>query len=94
MISTQDLLQKHTPNAWFNGLTAQQKLLIILMRERCCSKNSKCYCTGMTSTNRVYAPVTPLAPVKPDWTAEGTGMKIWRTTNRGTTTDQNVIQYG
>jgi hypothetical protein len=29
MISTQDL-PKNTANAWFNGLTAQQKLLIIL----------------------------------------------------------------
>jgi hypothetical protein len=31
---------------------------------------------GMTSTNRVYDPVAPVAPVKPDWTAEGTGMKL------------------
>jgi hypothetical protein len=32
---------------------------------------------GMTSTNRVYDPVAPVAP-KPGrfWTAEGTGMKF------------------
>jgi hypothetical protein len=47
---------------------------------------------GMTSTNRVYDPVAPVAP-KPGrfWTAEGTGMKFGGHTNRGTTSDQNVI---
>jgi hypothetical protein len=41
---------------------------------------------GMTSTNRVYDPVAPVAP-KPGrfWTAEGTGMKFGGHTNRGTT---------
>jgi hypothetical protein len=49
---------------------------------------------GMTSTNRVYDPVAPVAP-KPGrfWTAEGTGMKFGHT-NRGTTSDQNVINSG
>jgi hypothetical protein len=49
---------------------------------------------GMTSTNRVYDPVAPVAP-KPGrfWTAEGTGMKFGGHTNRGTT-DQNVINSG
>jgi hypothetical protein len=50
---------------------------------------------GMTSTNRVYDPVAPVAP-KPGrfWTAEGTGMKFGGHTNRGTTSDQNVINSG
>jgi hypothetical protein len=49
---------------------------------------------GMTSTNRVYDPVAPVAP-KPGrfWTAEGTGMKFGGHTNRGTS-DQNVINSG
>jgi hypothetical protein len=49
----------------------------------------------MTSTNRVYDPVAPVAP-KPGrfWTAEGTGMKFGGHTNRGTTSDQNVINSG
>jgi hypothetical protein len=49
---------------------------------------------GMTSTNRVYDPVA-VAP-KPGrfWTAEGTGMKFGGHTNRGTTSDQNVINSG
>jgi hypothetical protein len=49
---------------------------------------------GMTSTNRVYDPA-PVAP-KPGrfWTAEGTGMKFGGHTNRGTTSDQNVINSG
>jgi hypothetical protein len=39
-------------------------------------------------------PVAPVAP-KPGrfWTAEGTGMKLGHT-NRGTTSDQNVINSG
>jgi hypothetical protein len=47
----------------------------------------------MTSTNRVYDPA-PVAP-KPGrfWTAEGTGMKFGGH-NRGTTSDQNVINSG
>jgi hypothetical protein len=42
----------------------------------------------------VYDPVAPVAP-KPGrfWTAEGTGMKFGHT-NRGTTSDQNVINSG
>jgi hypothetical protein len=49
---------------------------------------------GMTSTNRCD-PVAPVAP-KPGrfWTAEGTGMKFGGHTNRGTTSDQNVINSG
>jgi hypothetical protein len=43
----------------------------------------------------VYDPVAPVAP-KPGrfWTAEGTGMKFGGHTNRGTTSDQNVINSG
>jgi hypothetical protein len=48
---------------------------------------------GMTSTNRCM--ILSLAP-KPGrfWTAEGTGMKFGGHTNRGTTSDQNVINSG
>jgi hypothetical protein len=40
-------------------------------------QESRATVPGMTSTNRVYDPVAPVAP-KPGrfWTAEGTGMKF------------------
>jgi hypothetical protein len=48
----------------------------------------------MTSTNRVYDPVAPVAP-KPGrfWTAEGTGMKE-DTPTEELLSDQNVINSG
>jgi hypothetical protein len=66
-----------------------------MMRAKDAARIPSATVPGMTSTNRVYDPVAPVAP-KPGrfWTAEGTGMKFGGHTNRGTTSDQNVINSG
>jgi hypothetical protein len=68
MISTQDLLQKtHTANAWFNGLTATKAAHNTMMRAKdAAARIPSATVPGMTSTNRVYDPVAPVAPNQVD----------------------------
>jgi hypothetical protein len=62
MIS-QGISRKNAANAWFNGLTAQQKAAhnTMMRAKDAAAKNPKCTVPGMTSTNRVYDPVAPVA---------------------------------
>jgi hypothetical protein len=74
---TQDLLQ-NAHNAWFNGLTAQKAAHNTMMRAKdAAARIPSATVPGMTSTNRVYDPVAPVAP-KPGrfWTA---GHEVRRT---------------
>jgi hypothetical protein len=64
-------------------LTAQQKAAhnTMMRAKDAAARIPSATVPGMTSTNRVYDPVAPVAPGR-FWTAEGTGMKFGGHTNR------------